>query len=429
MSTRKLETRISELEQALSQFSRELQLALQYVQPDAAGSLTKSRVVLEQLVLAMYSLEMGREPRKPLLGEMLADNQFTRRIERRILSRMHAIRDMGNLGPHGEAVEPTDAARALDDLCEVLDWYLRRYGRKPDAEAVIGSAAGEATTSRQLPASRVSRDVRSIGRAAAIALVAAACLVGIVVVFSNTHDSDSLAERADPVDASGASPSAPSDLPPDDHSSATATIVSSPATPPRANEPAIPQEDAFVNREPLVLGASGSLPSILRTRANYQRHPDGGIVFSDRTLVLTRAGTYLTKDFTFEVLLEMRAGDKIAFIGFGEGEPGVAYDEPGNAVNLRFHSPDNSGEILLAHNGNNTQLLGPINYPGTHRVQIVKEGNAVTFTVDVNNDGPTDDDLTATITDITVYAPFLNSRNTYLFFGGSGRFLEVLIES
>ena len=58
---------------------------------------------------------------------MLTDNLFTRRIDRRILSRMNAIRDMGNLGPHGESVEPSDAARVLDDLCEVLDWYLRRY--------------------------------------------------------------------------------------------------------------------------------------------------------------------------------------------------------------------------------------------------------------------------------------------------------------
>jgi formylglycine-generating enzyme required for sulfatase activity len=35
---------------------------------------------------------------------------------------------MGNLGVHGESVLREDAARALDDLCEVLDWYLQRYG-------------------------------------------------------------------------------------------------------------------------------------------------------------------------------------------------------------------------------------------------------------------------------------------------------------
>jgi hypothetical protein len=85
---------------------------------------------MEKLLLKIYTIEMGQEPRKPLLGEMLADNQFSRKIERRILSRMNAIRDMGNLGPHGEPVEPSDAAKVLDDLCEVMDWYLGRYSSR-----------------------------------------------------------------------------------------------------------------------------------------------------------------------------------------------------------------------------------------------------------------------------------------------------------
>jgi hypothetical protein len=127
MGMQDLQTRVARLEQTISAFAAELQLAFRYVRPDAASSLTKSRVVLEKLLLQVYSLEMGREPRKPLLGDMLADNQFTKKVERRIVSRMNAIRDMGNLGPHGEAVEPNDAARVLDDLCEVLEWYLRRY--------------------------------------------------------------------------------------------------------------------------------------------------------------------------------------------------------------------------------------------------------------------------------------------------------------
>jgi hypothetical protein len=127
MSVDALESRIRELEKALSAYSQELRLAHRYIQTDAASSLTKSRIVLEKLLVQVYTAEMGQEPRKPLLGDMLVDNQFTRRIARRILSRMNAIRDMGNLGPHGEAVEPSDAERVLDDLCEVLEWYLRRY--------------------------------------------------------------------------------------------------------------------------------------------------------------------------------------------------------------------------------------------------------------------------------------------------------------
>jgi hypothetical protein len=164
MPAHDLVSRISKLEKALSAFSQELRLALRYIQPDAASSLTKSRVVLEKLLVQVYTVEMGQEPRKPLLGDMLVDNQFTRRIERRILSRMNAIRDMGNLGPHGEAVEPNDAARVLDDLCEVLEWYLRRYsGNDPGVRAILntecadysvgsdaGSASGHSSTASKV---------------------------------------------------------------------------------------------------------------------------------------------------------------------------------------------------------------------------------------------------------------------------------------
>jgi Domain of unknown function (DUF4145) len=122
MNLAELQIRIGKLEKALAAFSEELRLALRYIQDDAGSSLTKSRLVLEKLLVKTYTADMGHEPRKPLLGDMLADNQFTRKIERRILSRMHAILDMGNLGPHGEPVQPSDAARVLDDLCEVLDW-------------------------------------------------------------------------------------------------------------------------------------------------------------------------------------------------------------------------------------------------------------------------------------------------------------------
>jgi hypothetical protein len=150
MDIHNLDTRVSKLEQAVTAFSEELRLAVHYIRavtPDAGSSLTKSRIVMEKLLIKIYTIEMGQEPRKPLLGDMLLDNQFTRKLERRIVARMNAIRDMSNLGPHGETVEPGDAARVLDDLCDVLEWYLGRYGsdmlaaaedsRRPPAQAVV----------------------------------------------------------------------------------------------------------------------------------------------------------------------------------------------------------------------------------------------------------------------------------------------------
>jgi class 3 adenylate cyclase len=123
-----LGARVRAMQAAFSPYAPMLGFAHDYIETDAAGSLTKSRTVLERLVVELYAAEMGKEPRKPLLAEMLTDNQFTRRIDRRICARMNAVRDMGNLGTHGEPVQACDARRALDDVCEVLCWYRRRQG-------------------------------------------------------------------------------------------------------------------------------------------------------------------------------------------------------------------------------------------------------------------------------------------------------------
>jgi hypothetical protein len=144
MDESQIEARVSKLEKTLSRFSADLRLALQYIRSDAASSVTKSRLIMEKLLERVYLDEMGREPRKAMLGDMLADNQFTRRIERRIIARMNAIRDMGNLGPHGEKVHPGDATRVLDDLCEVLDWYITRYARGSPEDAVASRLSEEA---------------------------------------------------------------------------------------------------------------------------------------------------------------------------------------------------------------------------------------------------------------------------------------------
>jgi hypothetical protein len=178
MAAKDLEIRVLRLEQAIAAYSEELRLAFRYVHSDAGSSLTKSRLVMEKVLLRIFTLEMGHEPRKPLLGEMLADNQFTRKIERRIVSRMNAIRDMGNLGPHGEPVEPSDATKVLDDLCDVLDWYLRRYNSGEPASPGDGAqGAGPATPSAPRPSLPGALGVpatanRAVGKYALVRLLA-----------------------------------------------------------------------------------------------------------------------------------------------------------------------------------------------------------------------------------------------------------------
>ena len=69
--------------------------------------------------------------------------------------------------------------------------------------------------------------------------------------------------------------------------------------------------------------------------------------------------------------------------------------------------------------------MGHVKHVGTHLVRIIKEGESVTFHVDPDNDGPTDDDLELTVPNIKALAPFLNSKNSNLFFKGGGTFLSA----
>jgi HEAT repeat protein len=299
MAAHELETRVSRLEKALSAFSQELALALRYIQADAASSLTKSRIVLEKLLLRVYAAEMGREPRKPLLGDMLSDNQFTRKIERRILSRMNAIRDMANLGPHGDAVEPKDAASVLDALCEVMDWYLLRYGgqapgavagaRAPSAPAPPGqgdtspgaSAIGPATVPPPVPGSLNSRGPGGLPRRWWIPAVSAAAplvLVAVTIIVVRTGPGagkvpaggkDSVVDGAAKKDGAGKEEkhAAPK---PDRIEGEPAAAEISPAV--KAQLPGLEDKDARVRREAALclrkLGDKAAVPALIRRIAD-----------------------------------------------------------------------------------------------------------------------------------------------------------------
>jgi hypothetical protein len=117
--------RVEKLSSFLGNLSEPLRLAYANLNQPYL-SLTSSRLVMERLVHGLYVQEMDHEPKKPLLGDMLNDNQFTRLIERRVLARMNTVREMGNFGPHGIPALPADAERVLSDLCEVLEWHLEQ---------------------------------------------------------------------------------------------------------------------------------------------------------------------------------------------------------------------------------------------------------------------------------------------------------------
>jgi hypothetical protein len=74
-----------------------------------------------------------------MIGDMLADKAFIATIPRRIATRMNAIRDMSNLGPHGEQVDASDAIRVMRDLIDVLEWYVVHYD--PSCQVAGGPVA------------------------------------------------------------------------------------------------------------------------------------------------------------------------------------------------------------------------------------------------------------------------------------------------
>jgi Domain of unknown function (DUF4145) len=116
--------RVEALETKVSELASYLEHALEYVSSDPQSSLMKWRIVLEKLLLELYRSTMKKSPSRPMIGDMLSDKAFTSSIPRRIVARMNAIRDMSNFGPHGEAVDATDAVRVMKDLIDVLEWYV-----------------------------------------------------------------------------------------------------------------------------------------------------------------------------------------------------------------------------------------------------------------------------------------------------------------
>jgi hypothetical protein len=175
------------------------------------------------------------------------------------------------------------------------------------------------------------------------------------------------------------------------------------------------------------LGTTPNLPQPWTISSGFLIDDDGGIRMKHKELAITRSGNYLTQDFTYEVVLALKATDGIAIIGLGDAVPG-GLNDPSEAARMRIHPPGlSNGEVYLSKNQTTVNVFCKMPRPGTHLFRIEKTGNAVTFSVDVDNDGPTPDDGKYEIPDITAFAPFLHEKNTFLFFGAGGLFQSVAL--
>jgi serine/threonine protein kinase len=176
----------------------------------------------------------------------------------------------------------------------------------------------------------------------------------------------------------------------------------------------------------MILGSRNELPAHLQGGDHVLADKDG-LRTNGRSYVLTKDSDYLKKDFTFEIVFSQKQEKEgTAFIGIGTGSNQSAYNEPVESVYLGIPPPNvNNGAVGFSKGPGQTIYPGIIRRAGTHRVTIEKKGNVVTFSLDVGNDGPSDDDIEQTIPDLKAYAPFLNGANTHIFFGGGGTYQKM----
>ncbi len=171
------------------------------------------------------------------------------------------------------------------------------------------------------------------------------------------------------------------------------------------------------------LGGGCRWPPYLERRSGMFVAVKGGIGTKDRVYIRTKSGDFLNKDFIFEVVFEGPQDHDTAFFGLGEARPGRESGEPVGSVNLRIHGPGKrKGAVTLTKAGPFAgKTMGYIPRPGTHRARIHKKGPTVTFSIDVNDDGPSSNDFSKKIPDIKAFATFLNDNNFHLFFGSGAK--------
>jgi hypothetical protein len=169
-------------------------------------------------------------------------------------------------------------------------------------------------------------------------------------------------------------------------------------------------------------------PWILAPSTQAYYRPEG-LRLNDASFVTTKEAAFLAKDFVFEVVFDfLPAGDNMALIGLGLPTRDPARPGLHNVVSMRILPPySGSGGVRITSDpgGDGGFALGHVRSPGPHRAILEKDGRAVTFRIDVDNDGPSPEDLELTLHDIKGIGPFLHEKNTHLFFGNAGTYKAV----
>lgn len=157
---------------------------------------------------------------------------------------------------------------------------------------------------------------------------------------------------------------------------------------------------------------------VIRRNGSYQD-------VNDRRYISTVATDYNEVDFDFGLTFTTQPLPQTSIhflgIGFGDRRPGgeFAHNEPWESLFLRIHAPNVNGGPVTISNHPATDLGGLGNLPtaGTHRALVRKRGDEIVFQIDADYDGTFQSDMSYTVPDYHVVAPFLNASKSRLFFG------------
>ncbi|RLT22421.1 MAG: hypothetical protein DWI29_00645 [Planctomycetota bacterium] len=185
------------------------------------------------------------------------------------------------------------------------------------------------------------------------------------------------------------------------------------------------------------LGKSKSLPRYLTTTAALERTPEDGVRFLgfpkhyafEAGIIVTRERNFLDRNFIFEVLVTFGPNDGAAHIGIGAGRQDGSANRRAESVFISFHTPHHGdGGFSLQGSERPEVTFGNVRQNGVHLVRMTKEGDSLAIEVDHENDGPSDDDFETVSPDLREYAPYLNSKNSTLFLGGTGTIVATRLK-
>jgi len=179
--------------------------------------------------------------------------------------------------------------------------------------------------------------------------------------------------------------------------------------------------------------------AFMEANGEVRRSTHEGMYTEDRHYLTTTRSDYLSSDWIYEVTVRSPSNGPpdILYIGIGSGRPDPTYfNESANSLEFRIHQGWIGGRVdVAAHpTGPNftyfAEAIGALPAEsGTEftefTARITKVGNTAEFSIckRASDSDVCEPQFSHLVTDLAAAAPFLNSGNSYLFFGnGSGSY-------